>query len=269
METKALDRQPTSSLLIWAVWLGVILLAMIGVASAIGRAVFLDDFAARIEPGRQAFMESLHRDDPHAAERAADVAWLDGRFAAHPFMTVLHLLPGGIFLLLAPLQFSTRLRRRHIRIHRWSGRLVIVTGIIGAVTGLYFGILMPYGGWGEAVAIAIFGGLFLTAAGQGYVAIRRHQVARHREWMIRVLALALAISVVRILMGVLDYALTPAGFTPRQNFVLAVWAAWIISLAAAELWIRHTRPVVGFRGTTLASTATVATDQRLRQGDVT
>ena len=264
METKTLDRQPTSPLLIWAAWFGVILLAMIGVASAIGRGIFLDDFATRIEPGRQAFMDGL-RDDPRAAERAADVAWLDRRFAAHPIVTVLHLLPGGIFLVLAPLQFSARLRRRHIRIHRWSGRLLIVAAIIGAVTGMYFGLLMPYGGWGEAVAIAIFGGLFLGAIVRGFVAIRRRQVTRHREWMIRAFALALAISTVRLLMGVLDYALTPAGFTPRQNFVLAVWAAWLIHLAAAELWIRHTRPVVGFRGTTLASTATVATDQRLRQ----
>ena len=54
------------------------------------------------------------------------------------------------------------------------------------------------------------GGLFLAAAARGYIAIRRHQVARHREWMIRLVALALAISTVRILMGVLDYALTPA-----------------------------------------------------------
>jgi uncharacterized membrane protein len=241
MKTRALERQPTSPLLIWALWLGVILLAMIGVGSAIGRAVFLDDFAARIEPQRQALMESLQRNDPHAAERAADVAWLDRRFAVHPIVTVLHLLPGGIFLVLAPLQFSARLRRRHIRIHRWSGRVIVVAAIIGAVAGMYFGILMPYAGWGEAVGIVIFGGLFLTSVGRGYIAIRRRQVARHREWMIRMVALALAISTVRILVGVLDYALTPAGFTPRQNFVLAVWAGWIITLAAGELWIRYTR----------------------------
>ena len=241
MNTRALERRPPSRLLIWAIWPGVILLALIGVGSAIGRGVFLDDFAARMEPQRQELMENLQRNDPHAAERAADVAWLDRRFAAHPIVTVVHLLPGAVFLLLAPLQFSARLRRRHIRIHRWSGRLIIVAAIIAAVAGMYFGILMPYAGWGEAVAIAIFGGLFLTAAGQGYVAIRRHQVARHREWMIRLVALALAISTVRILVGVLDYALTPAGFTPQQNFVLAVWAGWVSTLAAGELWIRHTR----------------------------
>lgn len=222
-------------------WLTVITLALIGIGSAVGRGVFLGDFAARMEPWRADLMESLERNDPHAEERAADAAWLDRRFADRPVATMLHLLPGGIFLLLAPLQFSARLRRRHIRLHRWSGRLIVVAAIIGGVAGMYFGILMPYAGWGETVAIVIFGGLFLAAAVLGYVAIRRRQVARHREWMIRLFALGIAISTVRILLVLLDYLFTPAGLAPRHVFVLGVWAGWIITLAAGELWIRRTR----------------------------
>jgi len=242
MNTDFIQRHPRSPFLIRVVWIGVLVLVMIGVGSVLGRGMFIDDFAARIEPGRQWFMETLDRDDPLAVERAADIAWLDRRFAAHPLATWLHILPGGAFLLLAPLQFSSQIRRRHIRIHRWSGRLLLVAAIVMAVPAFYFGTLMPYGGLGEAVAIATFGSLFLLAIGQGYIAIRRRQVARHREWMIRVFALALAISTVRIIMGVLDYALTPAGYSPRWIFVISVWTGWIITLGAAELWIRHTRP---------------------------
>ncbi len=242
MKTDLVDRRPISPFLIRVAWIGVLLLVMLGVGSALGRGMFIDDFAARIEPGRQRFMEALDRDDPLAVERAADIAWLDRRFAAHPLATWLHILPGGAFLLLAPLQFSARIRQRHIRIHRWSGRLLVVAAIVMTVPAFYFGVLMPYAGLGEAMAIAIVGSLFLVAIGQGYIAIRRRQVARHREWMIRVFALALAISTVRIIMGVLDYALTPAGYSPRRIFVISVWIGWIITLGAAELWIRHTRP---------------------------
>lgn len=242
MKTDLVDRRPISPFLIRVAWIGVLLLVMLGVGSALGRGMFIDDFAARIEPGRQRFIEALDRDDPLAVERAADIAWLDRRFAAHPLATWLHILPGGAFLLLAPLQFSARIRQRHIRIHRWSGRLLVVAAIVMTVPAFYFGVLMPYAGLGEAMAIAIVGSLFLVAIGQGYIAIRRRQVARHREWMIRVFALALAISTVRIIMGVLDYALTPAGYSPRRIFVISVWIGWIITLGAAELWIRHTRP---------------------------
>jgi hypothetical protein len=114
--------------------------------------------------------------------------------------------------------------------------------LVSVVAGLYFGILIPYGGAGEAVAIAVFGCLFLMAIGRAFLAIRRHQVARHPEWMIRVFAIAIAISTVRVIAGVLDVALTPAGIRPPDLFVLSLWTGWTITLGVAELWIRYTRP---------------------------
>ena len=166
---------------------------------------------------------------------------MDGKFAAHPVVTRLHVVPGGLFLLFAPLQFSVRIRRRYPRLHRWSGRILLPLALISVATGLYFGLVMPFGGPGEAVAIALFGALFLTAMARGYLAIRRHQVERHREWMVRVFAIALAISTVRVVGAVLDITLTPAGFPPARLFVLSVWTGWVITVGAAELWIRHTR----------------------------
>jgi len=87
----------------------------------------------------------------------------------------------------------------------------------------------------------VFGGLFLFAVYRGVRAIRRGQVARHREWMIRVFALAVAISTVRLVGAVLDVALTPLGVRPPAVFALSVWTGWILTLGIAELWIRHTR----------------------------
>jgi uncharacterized membrane protein len=222
-------------------WAMTAVLVVIGVGAAVGRIVFADDFITRAEPVRQWLMEALQRDDPFALERPAELARVDGKFAAHPLLTLLHVLPGGIFLLFAPLQFSTRIRTRHLRLHRWSGRLLLPTVLAGLLPGLYFGILRPYGGPVEAVAIAAFGGLFLFAVYRGVRAIRRGQVARHREWMIRVFALAIAISTVRLAGGVLDVALTPLGVRPTAVFALSVWTGWILTLGVAELWIRHTR----------------------------
>lgn len=222
-------------------WAGAAVLVVIGVGAAVGRIVFADDFITRAEPVRQWLMDAFHRVDPFALERSAELARVDGRFAAHPRLTLLHVLPGGIFLLFAPLQFSTRIRTRHLRLHRWSGRLLLPTVLAGLLPGLYFGILMPYGGPAEAVAVAVFGGLFLLAVYRGVRAIRRGQVARHREWMIRVFALTIAISAVRLVGGALDVALTPLGVRPSAVFALSVWTGWILTLGVAELWIRHTR----------------------------
>jgi uncharacterized membrane protein len=222
-------------------WCVVVLLVTIGVAASIGRAAFLSDFASRIEPVRQQVLHALGRHDPFVQKRAAELPVFDGRFAAHPTATILHILPGGLFLLFAPLQFSSRLRTRHLQFHRWSGRLLAITAIIAASTGLYFGLFMPFAGLAETVPIALFGGLLGYAIVKAVVAIRSGQVERHREWMIRAFALALAIATVRIFGAVLDLTATPAGLGPRPAFVIAIWAGWLTTVSAAELWIRSTR----------------------------
>jgi uncharacterized membrane protein len=238
-----IDDSTRSKIPIWltqALWAVAAVLVIIGVGAAIGRVVFADDAITRVEPVRRWLMDALHREDPFAAQRPAELALVDGKFAANRLLTLWHVLPGGIFLLFAPLQFSTWIRRRCVRFHRWSGRLLLPAVVASIVPGLYFGILIPYGGPSEAVLIAASGGLLVIAVCRGFLAIRRRQVARHREWMIRVFALAVAISTVRVVAVPLDVVLTPAGFRPPTVFALSVWTGWIITLSVAELWIRYT-----------------------------
>ena len=235
------NRSAPSPALVRALWAVVALLVALGVFAAVGRTVFLDDFIARAEPVRLWNMTALGRDDPRALQRPAEVARMDGTFATHPALTLLHVVPGGLFLLFAPLQFSTRLRARRLGLHRWSGRILLPLLVATVLPGLFFGIVMPYGGLAEAVAIGLFGPMLLVAIAVAFVAVRRGQIARPREWMIRVFAFAIAISTIRIAFGVIDAALTPSGYPPPDQFVLSVWAGWIVTLAAAEAWIRYTR----------------------------
>ncbi len=110
------------------------------------------------------------------------------------------------------------------------------------ISGLYFGVVMPFAGITEAVTIVIVSALFLTAVCKAYLAIRRREIARHREWMIRVFAIALGISTVRVVALIVDIWLTPAGFRPPELFVLSICIGWSLTIGAAELWIRQTRP---------------------------
>jgi len=222
----------------------VVLLVIVGVAAAVGRSLYPADFSTRVDPLRERAMAALDRRDPFLAERPGEVARVDARFGAHLRMTLLHVIPGGLFLLFAPLQFSGRLRRRHPEVHRWSGRVLLPLVIASSLGGLYFGILIPYAGPGESIPIALFGGLLLFAVVRAYRAIRARQVALHREWVIRVFAIAIAISTVRLVSIPLDLGLTPTGFRPPELFIYSIWIGWLLTLGIAELWIRHTRPRV-------------------------
>lgn len=226
-------------------WCGVVALVLVGVAASIGRSVYPGDFAMRAEPFRVELLSLFGRHDPALMYRPEDLEHLDSRFRHHPLATRVHVVAGGVFLVLVSLQFSSRIRRRHIRFHRWSGRLLVVLAVGTGLTGLFFGLLMPFGGRSEAVAIGLFGGLFLFSLSRAYLAIRRREVAVHREWMIRAFALAIAISTVRIVGAVLDVTLPVVRPTPQEYFALSVWTGWLLTLGVAELYILRTRPTAG------------------------
>src|SRR6185369_668614 len=105
---------------------------------------------------------------------------------------------------------------------------------------LFFGLLMPYGGGMEASAIGLFGCFFLLAATRAYLAIRRRDVACHREWMIRMFAAALAVAFMRLIAMAVVVAAGAQGLG-RDAAGLTMWAGWLLTLAAAELWIRRSR----------------------------
>src|ERR1700728_4849367 len=47
-----------------------------------------------------------------------------------------HVLAGVIALLSGPIQFSSRLRQRHLKFHRVLGRIYVISVFIGAFTGI-------------------------------------------------------------------------------------------------------------------------------------
>jgi uncharacterized membrane protein len=219
----------------------VLLLAVIGVASGVARGIYVDDFVQRLEPLRARGYVALGIHDPLANRRAEFVARADERFARYRTATRLHVLGGAIFLLLAPVQMAGRVRRRYPGLHRWSGRLLVVTVVASIIPGLFFGLAVPMAGNWERSVIALAGGFLIFAVLRAYVAIRRRNIALHREWMIRGFAAALAISTVRLVAGGLDIVLTPHAVPFETIFVLALWLGWAVTLGLAELWLRHTR----------------------------
>lgn len=157
------------------------------------------------------------------------------KFTTHPLATFLHLVPGCLLLILGPLQFSSRVRIRHPQVHRWTGRLLLASAVPVGLSGIFFGLVPP------AVvpsAALVFSTFFLLAATRAFVLIRRRQIARHREWMIRMFALAVGISTVRIV-GAILFVTTRAELERVAD--LSFWIGELVTLAAAEIWIRRTR----------------------------
>lgn len=95
------------------------------------------------------------------------------------------------------------------------------------------------GGVNETAATSLFAILFLVALGKGFYHVRRREIALHREWMIRMFAIGLAIATVRPIVGMF-FAFS--NLSPHDFFGIAFWLGFSIQFLVAEVWINCTRP---------------------------
>ena len=234
--------RPSPNVIEVVLWVGLIGLVVLGIASVALRWFFPFAAAAQLEPLRQSILDGVSPGLRPTAQRAAELAHFDGRYGIHLFATLTHILPSGVFLALVPMQLSRPVRTRFPALHRWTGRALMMLAVAIGVSALYFGVGMPFAGLGEALIIVPVSVWFFTAILRAYVSIRRRDVARHREWMLRAVAAAIGVSTVRVVGAIVDVTLTPLGMRPVDAFVVSLWVGWIATLVVTEWWIRRTRP---------------------------
>ena len=161
----------------------------------------------------------------------------DRRYVQHPWLAYLHIVPGVVFVLGAPLQLALRIRSRHYRLHRRLGRFLVTAGLLSGVFALVFGGLHPYGGDGQAAAALVFGTWFVLCLILGFGAIRRQDVVRHRRWMIRAFTVAIGVGTIRIWVGLFQVT---GLLSLRDSFAPAFWIGLAIHVVVAEWWVRTT-----------------------------
>src|SRR6202034_2205381 len=91
-----------------------------------------------------------------------------------------HTLCGMMALLIGPIQFSSRLRQRHLTIHRVLGRIYVFSVFIGAATGVALASGRP-GFPGTSMQAAAW--VVCTTA--ALITARNRQIIQHRQWMAR------------------------------------------------------------------------------------
>ena len=167
----------------------------------------------------------------------------NARFFAAPLPVILHIVSVTLYCVLGALQFSPGLRRRNLGWHRKAGRLLIPSGLIAAVSGLWmsrFYELPPHDGTALYVMRMIVGTAMVLALVLGYQAIRELDIARHRAWMIRAYALGIGAGT-QVLTGAPWFLL----FGQPDEAIRAVLmgAGWGINIVVAE-WLIRRKPVL-------------------------
>jgi uncharacterized membrane protein YozB (DUF420 family) len=169
-----------------------------------------------------------------------DLAWV---------ALVVHVPCAAIAMVLGALQLVPRIRARR-RVHRTIGRTFLVLGTLAfVVTGIPLAVTTPDGDltrYGVLVPALLWPVLAVT----GWRAIRRGDVVRHREWMLRLYAVTFFAITTRMLVPLMLLVQVPMMSRWYDGDVQAAvsasipvgqWLGWMVNLAVAEWIIRRTR----------------------------
>lgn len=161
--------------------------------------------------------------------------------AASTIPLVTHIVGAILYALLGAIQFAPRIRSRWPGWHRASGRLLVVAGILVAISALWLSVAHSTTTFAGVILLSsrlLFASTMLTSIVLGLAAILRRDVTRHRAWMMRAYAIALGASTQMLAMMLVEIVAGPPDELGRS---IVLTAAWVINLAIAEWRIRRAR----------------------------
>lgn len=164
----------------------------------------------------------------------------DVRFAAAPHATFFHVISATLYAVLGSFQFSAEVLRRWPRWHRGAGRVLVVAGLVTALTGMWMAATWDIPATMQGAPILVtrlaVGAVMVLSLTLGVRAILRRDVAAHEAWMIRAWALGQGAGAQVLLLGVPAIFVGQLVGTPRDVLMVA---AWVLNLVLAEVLIRR------------------------------
>ena len=164
---------------------------------------------------------------------APPMATLDQVFASHAALTLAHILPALVFVLISPFFVFHDSDKR-----AWPEWLLYPLGLAVGITA-YAMSVNAVGGWLERSAVLLFNTIFLFSLCRAYLYMRQGQFRMERRWMIRGIAILLGIATTRPVMGIFFATSRLTHLQPSQFFGIAFWIGFSINTLVAEVWLRN------------------------------
>lgn len=147
----------------------------------------------------------------------------------------IHISFGGISLLIGWILFIKKIRQNKLSLHRLIGKIYVITVLFSSLSGFY----VAYYATGGIIAQLGFTGMSLAwiiTTLFAYIYIRRKEVKKHENWMIRSYAVTFTGVTFRLWMPflIIVFDLDFLGAYP-----IDAWISWIVNLIIADLIIRQ------------------------------
>jgi len=154
-----------------------------------------------------------------------------------PIIFPVHMVTGGLALLLVPLV----LYLRGTRWHRFVGRIAAIDIFVAGITAIPVAVVMPVTNISAAGFVAQ-GIAWIVLLGLGIWNIRGGRVASHRACMLMLAAVTSGALFFRIYLGLWKALAVSKNF--ETFYALDAWIAWGLPLIGVAIWLQVSAPPV-------------------------
>ncbi len=127
-------------------------------------------------------------------------SFLRQRYLQAPWLLLIHGICGALALVVAPFQFSSRLRQRNLQLHRIMGRFYIGGVAIAAPVAVLIALIL--GPPTLVMATVIQGSGWILTTATALYCVRTGKIQQHREWMMRSYPFAMVFVFVRVIIAI-------------------------------------------------------------------
>lgn len=147
-----------------------------------------------------------------------------------------HVVFGGIALATGWVQFSKKIRRKRLQLHRNLGKVYVGAALISGACGVSIGFSAT-GGWIPALGFILLGLVWLYTTSSAYVAIRKKDLNLHEGMMIYSYAACFAAVTLRLWLPLLQ--ITLGDFLIAYKIV--AWLCWVPNIIFASVLVKKKR----------------------------
>ena len=146
----------------------------------------------------------------------------------------LHIIFGGIALLIGWTQFSVNLRTKKLKLHRQIGKVYVIMALISALTSIYIA-LYATGGIIASLGFISLGFIWFYTTWKAYTEIKKGQIEKHQKMMIYSYAACFSAVTLRIYLPILIMLFHDF----NKAYVIVAWLCWIPNIIVAYFLVKQ------------------------------
>ncbi len=145
-----------------------------------------------------------------------------------------HIILGGIALLIGWTQFSTKLRKRRIKLHKNIGKVYILSVLISSICGIYIAQFAT-GGISNIIGFTLSGLVWLVTTVLAFNSVIRGKIQLHQKFMIYSYSVCFSAVTLRIWLPLL----TSITGEFSSAYLIVGWLSWVPNLFVAYYLINR------------------------------